>query len=131
MIKADPENQFNPSIGDHIFILDRSWVHHPGDVYNDKNWTYNEAIGDGLYKAEAVVIGKPYTKTIHEVNRDYEVRMVDVHAIKKNEDFAIVAEHKNDHAVSLEDLKEKIFFRHGIELEMEGSEVEDPSHIID
>lgn len=56
--------------------------------------------------------------------------MVDVRVLKNNEKYAIVAEHKNDHAVSLEDLKEKIFFRHGIELEMEGSEIEDPSYIL-
>lgn len=120
--KYIPET-FNPNIGDHIFILDRSWVHHPGDVYNDRNWRYNEAIGDELYKAEAVVIGKPYMKTIHGESKDYEVRMVDVRVIKSNEEFAIVAEHKNDHATSLEDLREKLFHRGCIELEFEGSEI--------
>lgn len=69
-------------------------------------------------------------KTIYNGCKSYEVRMVDVRVLKNNEKYAIVAEHKNDHAVSLEDLKEKIFFRHGIELEMEGSEIEDPSYIL-
>lgn len=131
-MKTSPENQFNPNIGDHIFILDRSWIHHPGDVYNDKNWRYNESIGDGLYKAEAEVIGKPYMKTIHGTEEDYgnchhqktyEVRMVNVRVLKNNEEYAIVAEHKNDHAVSLEDLEDKLFYRGCIEREFSGSEI--------
>lgn len=124
--KYIPET-FNPNIGDHIFILDCSWVHHPGDVYNDRNWLYNEAIAEGLYCAEAEVIGQPYMKTIHGESKDYEVRMVDVRVVKNNEEFAIVAMHKNDHATSREDLREKLFHRQAIDLEFEGSEVDDPS----
>lgn len=127
---------FNPNVGDHIFILDRSWTHHPGDVYNDRNWLYNEALGEGLYCAEAEVISKPYMKTIHGESKDYddcnrqmtyEVRMVDVRVLKNNEEFAIVAMHKNDHATSREDLRDKLFNRQAIDLEFECSEVDDPS----
>lgn len=57
-------NTFKCNVGEHIYILDRSFVHHVGEHINASDLSLNRKLREELYKKEAVVIREPYIEEI-------------------------------------------------------------------
>lgn len=115
--KMIDNNTFKCNVGEHIYILDRSFAHRIGECFDERNRRRNRKFSKELYRKEAVVIREPYIEEIiwglDGITR--KTLMFDAYVPSLDIKVTLTASYKFAHAHSKKEMQDIISYQDNLD----------------